>query len=88
MFGTHAGKEESAGMRTLHTDATVTNEGTVTVQVSPEVEPGSKVGVYVIIHDTPGCESIEPLDLPSHDFGPWPEGLSLRRVDLYASNGR
>jgi hypothetical protein len=22
-------------------------------------------------------------DLPKHDLGPWPEGLSLRREDIY-----
>ena len=27
-------------------------------------------------------------DLPSHDLGPWPEGLSLRREDMYGDDGR
>ncbi len=27
-------------------------------------------------------------DLPVHDLGPWPEGLSLRREDLYGDDGR
>ena len=27
-------------------------------------------------------------DLPKHDFGPWPEGLSLRREDMYGDDGR
>ena len=27
-------------------------------------------------------------DLPSHDLGPWPEGLSLRRKDIYGDDGR
>ena len=26
--------------------------------------------------------------LPVHDFGPWPEGLSLRREDMYGDDGR
>ena len=33
----------------------------------------------------------EPFDvetLPTHDLGPWPEGLSLRREDIYDENGR
>ncbi len=32
-----------------------------------------------------------PFDLdalPVHDLGPWPEGLSLRREDLYGDDGR
>jgi hypothetical protein len=34
---------------------------------------------------------IEPFDvdsLPTHDLGPWPEGLSLRREDMYDEDGR
>jgi hypothetical protein len=27
-------------------------------------------------------------DLPKHDLGPWPEGLSLRREDMYDEDGR
>jgi len=33
----------------------------------------------------------EPFDvdtLPIHDLGPWPEGLSLRREDMYDEDGR
>lgn len=29
-----------------------------------------------------------PFDFPIHDIGPWPEGLSLRREDLYDDWGR
>lgn len=27
-------------------------------------------------------------DLPVHDLGPWPKGLSLRRKDMYGDDGR
>jgi hypothetical protein len=33
----------------------------------------------------------KPFDvktLPTHDLGPWPEGLSLRREDIYDKDGR
>lgn len=30
----------------------------------------------------------EPLDFPVDDLGPWPEGLSLRREELYGDDGR
>lgn len=30
----------------------------------------------------------EPLDFPVDDLGPWPEGLSLRRADMYGDDGR
>ena len=28
------------------------------------------------------------LDFPVDDLGPWPEGLSLRREDMYGDDGR
>ncbi|VFM95166.1 MAG: hypothetical protein BECKG1743D_GA0114223_100328 [Candidatus Kentron sp. G] len=30
----------------------------------------------------------EPLDFPVDDPGPWPEGLSLRREDMYGDDER
>lgn len=30
----------------------------------------------------------EPLDFPVDDLGPWPEGLSLCRADMYGDDGR
>lgn len=30
----------------------------------------------------------EPLDFPMDDLGPWPEGLSLRRENMYGDDGR
>jgi hypothetical protein len=33
-------------------------------------------------------KSFDVNDLPEHDLGPWPEGLSLRREDLYDEDGR
>ena len=30
----------------------------------------------------------ESLDFPVDDLGPWPEGLSLRREDMYGDDGR
>lgn len=32
--------------------------------------------------------SSETLDFPVDDLGPWPEGLSLCRDDMYGDNGR
>ena len=33
-------------------------------------------------------EAFDVDALPTHDLGPWPEGLSLRREDLYDEDGR
>ncbi len=32
--------------------------------------------------------SKESLDFPVDDLGPWPDGLSLRREDMYGNDGR
>ena len=38
-------------------------------------------------HERP-TRQIDPTDLPRHDLGPWPQGLSLRREDIYGDDGR
>jgi hypothetical protein len=30
----------------------------------------------------------KPLDFPVDDLGPWPEGVSLHRDDMYGDDGR
>ena len=35
-----------------------------------------------------GLASSEPLDLPLHDLGTWPEDLRLRREEIYRDDGR
>jgi hypothetical protein len=77
-----------AGMRTIETTATVTEEGTLTVQVPPSIPPGSHRVVIVIGEPVGEASERPPLDLPVHDSGPWPEGLSLRREDMYGDWGR
>lgn len=32
--------------------------------------------------------SKQPLSFPVDDLGPWPDGLSLHREDMYGDNGR
>jgi hypothetical protein len=36
----------------------------------------------------PAGEAFSVNALPAHDLGPWPEGLSLRREDIYDEDGR
>jgi len=75
-------------MRTIETTATVTRQGTVTVQVPPEIEPGDH-RLVVVIDDGPlAAKPRLPLRFPVDDVGPWPEGLSLRREDMYDDWGR
>ena len=75
-------------MKTITTRATVTSDGTLTAKLPPDVPPGEH-RVTVVIDDQPGATpQRDPLELPVHDFGPWPEELSLRREDLYGDDGR
>ena len=36
----------------------------------------------------PPTEPVDADSLPTLDLGPWPEGLSLRREDMYGDDGR
>jgi hypothetical protein len=55
------------------------------------VPPGEHEAVITVPTASPGAPGLPPLtagDLPSHDLGAWPEGLRLRREDLYGDEGR
>jgi hypothetical protein len=73
-------------MRTIETTATVSEDGILTVYVPVTLPPGSHRVVLVV--DEATDFAAEPLDLPVHRRGPWPEDLSLRREDLYGDWGR
>ena len=57
---------------------------------APEGIPAGEHEATIKVADRPvQSTSVRPLlpgDLPRHDLGPWPEGLSLRREDLYADD--
>ncbi len=75
-------------MRTIETVATVTEEGTLTVPIPADIPAGAHRVVVVIDVATASLATRPPLDFPVHDSGPWPEGLSLRREDMYDDWGR
>ena len=75
-------------MRTIETTATVDPDGTLTARVPPEIPPGQHRVVLVIEEQPERKEEVPPFDFPVHDLGPWPEGLSLRREDMYDDWGR
>lgn len=75
-------------MRTIETTATITAEGTLTVQVPPDILPGPH-HVVVLIDDQPGMpEARQRYDFPVIHVGAWPADLSLRREDMYGDEGR
>jgi hypothetical protein len=76
-------------MKTIQTQAIVTDDRTVTLQLPEEITPGLHTLVVVIDERVARPESALTLDdFPVIDVGPWPEGLSLRRGDSYGDGGR
>jgi hypothetical protein len=57
--------------------------------IVPDEVPVGEHEVTIIVTDRSDQEPAGRLsDLPTHDLGPWPEGLSLRREDMYGDDGR
>jgi len=66
----------------------VTEDGTLTISLATDLEPGPHRIVLVVDEVPDSKERREGLCFPVHDLGPWPEGLSLRREDMYDEWGR
>jgi hypothetical protein len=59
---------------------------------APAEVPAGEHEVTITLADRSAQEHtgrpLNPTDLPRHDLGPWPDGLSLRREDIYGDDGR
>jgi hypothetical protein len=75
-------------MRTIETTAVVTEDGKLTITLPPDIAPGEHQVVVVIEEQVSVKGTRPPLDFPVDNWGPWPEGLSLRREDTYDEWGR
>lgn len=75
-------------MRSFEMTAKITPEGTFIGQAPPDIPPGEHQ-VVVVIDEWPVVKADRvPLNFPVDHYGSWPEGLSLRREDLYDDSGR
>lgn len=74
-------------MKTIELEVPLTEDRVVTVQVPSTAEPGDELLVR-LTEAVPVQPERPRLDLPRDDVGPWPQGLSLRREDLYGDEGR
>lgn len=76
-------------MKTIETDILVASNGiaVVELQLPPTVSPGKHRAVVMVDEGQPLTAS-QPMELPVHEFGPWPQTLSLHREDLYDEHGR
>lgn len=75
-------------MRTFETTANVSEDGTLTISLPPDVAPGPHRVVVVIDEAHRKEQDTDLADFPVRDYGPWPENLSLRREDMYDEWGR
>ena len=75
-------------MVTIQTRARVTPEHTITLPVPPEV-PAGEHRVVLLVDDSPADRPERARDpIPALRLGSWPEGLTLRREDIYGDSGR
>ena len=76
-------------MRTIETTAVVTPEHTITLQLPPDVPPGSLRVVLVIERNGTAAPPLTGwLDWTPHDMGPTDPSNTFRREDLYGDDGR
>jgi hypothetical protein len=75
-------------MKTIETTGLVTTAAYLYTQVPTDLPPGYYRVVLVVDETLMPKQEHPPLILPVHDVGPWPEGLSLRREDMYGDEGR
>ncbi|MDQ3705818.1 MAG: hypothetical protein M3437_11440 [Chloroflexota bacterium] len=76
-------------MRSIDAELTVTEKGKGVVTLPPDIEPGEhKVTITINDGPAPGNGKQKPIEFLVLDLGPWPEGLSLRREDMYDDWGR
>lgn len=75
-------------MRTIETTGVVAADHTLTVAVPADIPPGA-VRVVVVIENgvPPGTRSF-PESLILHNVGPWPEGFTVSREQIYGDDGR
>lgn len=73
-------------MRTIETTAVVTADHTITLTLPADIPPGECRVVLVIENGKPP-ESFT-AKWAKHDLGPWPEGFTVSREQIYDDDGR
>jgi hypothetical protein len=75
-------------MRTIETTAVVTADHTITVKLPDDVPAGEYRVVVVMANENQDRASPLPFNLIPLDLGPWPEGFTASREQLYGDDGR
>ncbi len=74
-------------MRTIETDATVTKDGRLVVEVPPDVPPGQH-HVKLMIEEPTDARKDGTTEFLVIHVDSWPDNLSLSREDIYGDEGR
>jgi hypothetical protein len=75
-------------MRTIETTAVVTPEHTITVQLPPDIPPGShRVVVVIERNGTAPPPVVSWREWAPHNTGPVDPANTFRREDLYGDDG-
>jgi hypothetical protein len=74
-------------MPVVHATIRVDADGTISGKAPRGVPPGEYRAPIDVAEQKPRRKR-KRLDLPSHDCGPWPEGFTVRREEIYDDDGR
>jgi hypothetical protein len=72
-------------MKTIEMTILVDEGRRATIQLPVDITPGRHQAVVVI--DEPAVARA-PLTFSAHDVGPWPDGFTARREEMYGNDGR
>jgi hypothetical protein len=76
-------------MKTIHAVVNVGDDRRLTMILPLDISPGEHTVVLVIDESRPSVPpSTSMNDFPSHDVGPWPEGFTASREEIYGDDGR
>ena len=74
-------------MTTIETTIQVDDEGKATIRLPSDLKAGAYRAVLVIEGpERPAARP--PLTFSAHEVGPWPEGFTVRREEIYGDDGR
>jgi hypothetical protein len=74
-------------MAVVHATIHIAPDGAISGQAPPEVPAGQYDAPLTLPEQKPKAAR-KPLVLPVHDCGPWPEGFTMRREEIYGDDGR
>jgi hypothetical protein len=76
-------------MKAIHAVVNVGDDRRLMMTLPLDISPGEHTVVLVIDENLPSVPSPMSMnDFPSHDVGPWPEGFTASREEIYGENGR